>query len=317
MTQNLRVATWVPAADPTEIGDGIASAAMPTAHKSIATTFQKGGGSGTAGPPGPAGPQGPAGPTGATGPQGPAGATGPQGPGTATYAAATDPGPTNDSTQGFAAGSHGINTGTGRAFVCRSAAPGAAVWVPIDFKTNYKAGNFYLPANISGVTIVGSGIGSTTWAICPGLIRQRCTISTLGSSVTTLSATGNFACGIYTNDPVSPALIDHTGPLSAAAVTFVSGPLGANQQLEEGYYLFITAFSDSTQAIASNNTSGLLAIDFGSPTGANVIKPTAQLAGYSIGGQIFGTWPPTLTRASFVEGLAKIPIVAFQVASVP
>jgi hypothetical protein len=40
MTQNARVARWVPVADPAEIGDGVVTTNPPTAGKSISTKFQ-------------------------------------------------------------------------------------------------------------------------------------------------------------------------------------------------------------------------------------------------------------------------------------
>ena len=52
MTQALRVATWVPTADPAEIGDAVQTTNAPDANKKITTRFQLlGGGSGGGGIP--------------------------------------------------------------------------------------------------------------------------------------------------------------------------------------------------------------------------------------------------------------------------
>lgn len=53
---------------------------------------------------------------------------------TNNYAATTNPGVSNDSTQGYSVGSQWINTATGTAYLCMSASAGAAVWA-IDANT--------------------------------------------------------------------------------------------------------------------------------------------------------------------------------------
>jgi hypothetical protein len=235
-----------------------------------------------------------------------------------SYFAKSDPGATNDANQGYGAGSYGVNTDTARVFVCRSAAVGAAVWEALDGKaTNYKAGNWYVPANSIIATSAGGNLGTTTFGIFPGYVRERCTIEALGCYVGTLSAGATFACALYTNDPTSPALLGNTGALSTTNSQFVSGALGANQQVEQGYYLFIAAQSDATAVLQAIGRAGQLALDFGSATGANVVRANSRLVGYTLGSQTYGTWPATLTRSSFVESVSNVPLVAFQVASVP
>jgi hypothetical protein len=49
MTQNARVARWVPVADPAEVGDGVVTTNPPTTGKSLTTKFLLGGGSGGGG----------------------------------------------------------------------------------------------------------------------------------------------------------------------------------------------------------------------------------------------------------------------------
>lgn len=49
MTQCLRVARWIPAVDPAEIGDSIVTTNPPTAHKTVSTKFQLGGSGGGGG----------------------------------------------------------------------------------------------------------------------------------------------------------------------------------------------------------------------------------------------------------------------------
>lgn len=49
MSQALRVALWVPTADPPDIGDGVVTTNVSNAVKAIATKFLLGGGSGGGG----------------------------------------------------------------------------------------------------------------------------------------------------------------------------------------------------------------------------------------------------------------------------
>lgn len=49
MTQNARVARWVPTVDPAEVGDGVITTNPPTAGKSLTTKFQLAGSGGGGG----------------------------------------------------------------------------------------------------------------------------------------------------------------------------------------------------------------------------------------------------------------------------
>jgi hypothetical protein len=84
MTQNARLALWVPSTDDATSGETIQATAVSGADRVIPTQFSIG-----SGPPGPVGPQGPVGaqgpqgnvgPAGSPGVQGIPGPTGPQGP---------------------------------------------------------------------------------------------------------------------------------------------------------------------------------------------------------------------------------------------
>jgi hypothetical protein len=77
MTQNMRVATWIPT-DNTAVANEVVMVEAPSGTgKVIPTVFSTGGG--PVGPPGPQGDVGPQGPKGDAGPQGPAGPQGVQG----------------------------------------------------------------------------------------------------------------------------------------------------------------------------------------------------------------------------------------------
>jgi len=84
MTQNARLALWIPTADDADPSEAVIATGVSDANKVIPTAF-----SAAAGPPGPVGPAGPAGSTGPKGDVGATGGTGPQG----VTGAQGDPGP--------------------------------------------------------------------------------------------------------------------------------------------------------------------------------------------------------------------------------
>jgi hypothetical protein len=75
MTQNARVALWLPTSDDADPAEAVTATGPSGAGKVIPTAF-----SAAVGPPGPAGPQGVAGPPGPVGNVGPSGGAGPAGP---------------------------------------------------------------------------------------------------------------------------------------------------------------------------------------------------------------------------------------------
>jgi hypothetical protein len=80
MTQNLRVATWIPTDDSAVLNEVVMVEGPSGTGKIIPTAFSTGGGpQGPQGIPGPVGPQGPKGDAGPVGPAGPQGVQGAQG----------------------------------------------------------------------------------------------------------------------------------------------------------------------------------------------------------------------------------------------
>ena len=84
MTQNARVAHWIPTTDDADPTEAVAATGVSGAGKVIPTIF-----SSAVGPPGPIGPKGDVGPVGPKGDIGPPGGPGPQG----IQGAQGDPGP--------------------------------------------------------------------------------------------------------------------------------------------------------------------------------------------------------------------------------
>lgn len=240
-----------------------------------------------------------------------------------TYVSTSDPVVSNDNTQGYAAGSCGINTNTGRAFVCRSAATGAAVWEIILSADHpgYIASNWYL-AMLPGIALqTGGTLSITVTYLAPFLLKQRCTISNLGVRTTT-AGSSNLQLALYNNDtsPVNRpgTLIDKTGNIANNGVAgFYSGALGGNQQLEAGLYWTALQCNDTSCIMVTAAPLGSqYESTMGSSAGATVIGIAAgQTVGLTVAGT-YGVWG-TLHGATFTEVAARSPAITFQVNSIP
>ena len=227
----------------------------------------------------------------------------------------------NDSTQGYSVGSTWQQSTTGRTWIARSVAVGAAVWTLTDFYDHlgYIAANWYIPLGTYGSTS-GANPGANTIRIYPAFIRERITINALGMQINTLSAGGNVQAAIYannasTNQPTGTALAS-TASMSTAS----TGPVNAavSLQVEPGLYWFASNCDNATAIFAAVLTSGNASALVGNATQSNVLTAGAGIQGYSFA-QTFNTWPD-LTAASLtavVSGSGVTPIVEFKVASVP
>jgi len=214
-----------------------------------------------------------------------------------TYAASVDPGTANDNTQGYSPGSIGVNTGTGRAFICRSAATASAKWGALD-STNfdtYAANNWY-PSFFAPLPVNGSTLATGTSSFSPFLVKERSTWGSLGIHIGTLKASGNLQLALYNDSASQPStLVDNTASITTGATGFVSASFsGGNHTLEPGLYWFGLAYDatasssaicDSWPNIASSFVAGLL----GSATGDTVAGFTQLPTGWTFG-QTFGTW---------------------------
>jgi hypothetical protein len=225
-----------------------------------------------------------------------------------TYSAGVDPGAGNDSSQGYAAGSLGVNTSTGRAFVARSVGVGVAVWVLLgEGQTiNAIAGNWY---QIPGVVVsAGVAVAANSIRLHPLLVNQAFTIASLGVRITTLAAGGNIQLAIYANNyatgrPTGNAL-SSTASITTATATAVNAPLGASVPVVPGIY-WLGMNCDNATAVfqVSNNGSPLMAAIIGSATQVNVSPPSGPDLTLAVA-QTFNTWPD-LTAASFVESVTQ------------
>jgi hypothetical protein len=242
------------------------------------------------------------------------------------YTGTADPGTSNDSTQGYAAGSFGLNTSTGRAFVCRSAAASAAVWIAVALMEmpSYVAGNWVALSSMGATG--GANGGQTGWVkFSPFILRERCTISGLSINITTGSAGGNVQLALYSADStlLPTNLIDHTGSLSTTNTGAVSGALGANQQVEAGLYWAASQIDNmtaqyTTTHCAINSAVSLLFLAIGNPSLSSLFNGGNQNIGF-IYANSFGTWPTPIVHgnmAAWGNG-SDIPTMAADINSVP
>lgn len=224
----------------------------------------------------------------------------------------TDPGVSNDTTQGYAAGSRWYNSSTGANWICRDASTGAAVWVRqgVATFTGYASGNWY-PSVPEGSVANGSALAANSIRYHPFLIREKVTLSDLGARVTTAAASGNIQLAIYrmnmsTRRPTGTALTSTPSISTASATTVNSGAAlnGGNVTLEPGWYFFALnvdstaggTVSFSYISISSNFQSGVM----GSTTQATIAGGQATGSFFLTSSQTYGTWGD-VTSATFTE----------------
>jgi hypothetical protein len=235
----------------------------------------------------------------------------------------SDPTVNNDSTQGYAAGWHWLNSNTGRVFFCRSAAVGAAVWNPLrqGGKISHVVNNWYCPSFTwrSGSVILNS---NTTLYCNPVIFEERITISTLGSWLVTGVAASNCQFAIYGSNstgvqPSGTALNSTPNVATTASGSAVNGILTGNVQVEPGlvYWLAIMSSTTTSAFVNKDNRSSDHAWRIGNSTQSNISTATGSIIGFTVTGQVFNTWPD-LTSASFVAGFFT-PGIDYKVASVP
>lgn len=241
--------------------------------------------------------------------------------------ASAAPGVGNDNTQGYGVGSVGIITGTGDVFLLRDTSTGAAKWVrysPADF-FGYKANNWYWPDR-SYIPAAGNALTASVIRLHPVIIKQRCTIGSLGVWVQTGIASGNVQLALYASDPTTlmPTgnALGSTASISVASSTVnVSAALGAAAQVEPGLYWLasnVDATAGGTLVCSGISGAGsLMSSVIGSATEANINGAANNNRLFLTVSQTFGTWPD-LTSASFTESTAATnALVHFKVTAVP
>ena len=132
---------------------------------------------------------------------------------TNNLAATTDPGASNDTTQGYSVGSQWINTTTGRVWTCTGAAAGAATWV--------------LDSSGSVLTQGTPGTLNATGTLTAALMLAGIVTSTTGAAVTaTLDTAANLDTAFGTSAPNNTAFdfsVINTGGANAFTIATATG----------------------------------------------------------------------------------------------
>lgn len=112
----------------------------------------------------------------------------------ANFAAATAPGVGDDSADGYAAGSIWLNTTAGTAYICRSAALGAAVWLPITTAAFAVGAAGLVPGPTSGDVTAGRLLSAAgTWVNSEWAALQTLAPPTAGAAIDLTSGSpGDF-----------------------------------------------------------------------------------------------------------------------------
>lgn len=202
------------------------------------------------------------------------------------YVATADPTTTNDTSQGYAAGSAWLNTTTMSFWRCADATANAAVWIAMQVldAPNTVTGRFY--ATYEGATATATNVATldTVLYVYPYYVRERCTITSLALRVVTGTASSAVKMGVWANNPTLSkptgtaisGLVSNTGQAttgnnSTAAIT------GLSKVITPGLYWWGSAFTTAAPACLSiGNNVNLPAL--AGRTGMT----TANFGGYSV-----------------------------------
>lgn len=182
-------------------------------------------------------------------------------------AATTDPGVSNDNTQGYHAGSQWFNKSSRIMWMCSDASTGAAVWSPMsvaDLPRGPIDPDFNDSTMFLGPFLSNTGSGTLTGNriyMVPIIVPRRRTYSTYAINVTVLSGSTVIRLGLYNcNSSFQPTTkLDEAASTvdtstGTGAVAVVTKAFGANQDLKPGAY-FIAAVSDGGPSVTRYSTA--------------------------------------------------------------
>jgi len=244
----------------------------------------------------------------------------------ATYVGTTAPDVTADSVHGYQAGSTGINTISGQAYIAQSVTPGAAVWA-LAGKTeyNYQAGYWYAPPGFK--TVTNSNALSTGYVyFSPIYVPKTITIEALGAKVLTVG-TSTLQLAIYASDPATGlptgAALTSTGNIADTAVGPVSTSLSSNVRLFPGIYWAAIQANDATVTVMVPWSSDVTLAAFAGASSIGTLTAStngaAVLNSLAVTGVTYGTWPTVSPTSSYnyYQNASRGVMLFFQVASVP
>ncbi len=181
----------------------------------------------------------------------------------------------------------------------------------------YLSGRWYRPIQAEAAT--GAAWPNNT-TIYFGLIEipERMLISRIYAQISTVSAAGNFQLAIYANSRANSrpgVLLANTASQSTAALgipTAAPNVVQGDVMLEPGFY-WVGCIVDNTTAVLVGTNGIFHGARIGTAAVADLIGlPGAQLNGYSLAGQVFGTWPADLTGTAVTNSIStRHPSIGF------
>jgi len=237
--------------------------------------------------------------------------------GVSTLVLARNPLPSDDGTAGYVVGQFALNSTTGRAFIARSVATGAAVWelLGVGRHPGYLSGSAYYPEGmkINGAnpgTVAPSTAGRILFAL--GTIAERVTITNFLAKASTGVAGTTAQIAVYKIDPTTKrpigAPLGNTADIDCSATGVKTGAPVATLTLEPGPYAW---------GIVVNQASGstFTALDTSDGTaqqswGFASTDMFGLLTGVYFNGT-YGTWPTFANTATFATSFGAIPAMSF------
>ena len=225
------------------------------------------------------------------------------------YTADTAPGATDDSAAGFEIGSKWLNKSTGIEYICRDASAGAASWVRQDNADffGYVSGSYY--HGVNAVVSAGAVSGGSTIRLHPIVIKERMTLSELGTRVTTSETGKSFQLAVYASDPATKLptgnALGSTSSLSAGSTGVMTAAIqGGGVVLNPGMYWVAFNGDITTAVFQAYGTNSTFVASLLGGTAAQVSSGSTSSVPYLTFAQAFGTWPD-LTGVTFGRGSAS------------
>jgi hypothetical protein len=237
----------------------------------------------------------------------------------------TNPGVSNDTTQGYSVGSRWVNTTTCQFFSCYDVTTGAAVWVAMDTADHpgyLSGGSYILAPQTATAAIVPTG--DTTAFFSPFFVKSRVTVNQMGMRVTTAGTGSAVKYAIYANNATTvrptgaPLAFSNAGSATTTLNTnirqTVLNAASAQAVLVPGVMYWAaskhtgTTLPFTTMVGSSSTTNAIL-------LGASILSSTVQYIGLTAL-QDYGTNWPDASGLSFslANGSSAIPLLEMVVA---
>lgn len=236
----------------------------------------------------------------------------------------TNPGVSNDTTQGYSVGSRWVNTTTGQFFSCYDVTTGAAVWVAMDSADHpgyLSGGSYILAPQTATAAIVPTG--DTIAFFSPFFVKSRVTVNQMGMRVTTAGSSTPVASAvkyaIYANNATTvrptgaPLTFNNAGSATTTLNTNIRQTVlnAASERavLVPGVMYWAaskhtgTTLPFTTMVGSSSTTNAIL-------LGASILSSTVQYIGLTAPQDYATNWPDASGLTfSLANGSSSIPLL--------